>query len=59
MELPEEYKKESWQMDPKEKLGSIPELKEEGNNLYKSGKTKEAAEKYFQALGMLEQLMLR
>ncbi len=27
--------------------------------LYKEGKTKEASDKYSQALGMLEQLMLR
>lgn len=59
IELPDQYKKESWQMDPDEKLNSVPNLKEEGNNLYKAKQFKEASVKYSDAIGMLEQLMLR
>ncbi|EDO41295.1 predicted protein [Nematostella vectensis] len=56
---PGEYKKETWQMDPKEKLAAIPKYKEEGNELYVDGKYKDAAEKYAEALGCLEQLSIR
>ena len=30
-----EYEKESWQMDADEKLDSVPQLKTEGNKLFK------------------------
>jgi AH receptor-interacting protein len=46
-------------MDADEKLGSVPKLKEEGNQLFKAGKLEEAAQKYADAIGRLEQLMLR
>ena len=46
-------------MDAGEKMGKIPQLREEGNDLYRKGKVKEAVDKYSMALGMLEQLMLR
>ena len=59
VENPDEYKKESWQMDADEKLTSVPKLKEEGNKLYGEKQYKEAADKYADALGRLEQLMLR
>ena len=59
VENPDEYKKESWQMDADEKLTSVPKLKEEGNKLYSTKQFKEAADKYADALGRLEQLMLR
>jgi len=59
VENPDEYKKESWQMDADEKLTSVPKLKEEGNKLYSAKQFKEAADKYADALGRLEQLMLR
>ena len=59
VEQPDEYKKESWQMDAGEKMGEIPSLKEEGNRLYQEKKVDEAEEKYKTAIGMLEQLMLR
>ena len=59
MEQPENYKKEAWQMDADEKMGEVPALKEQGNQLYASKKLDEAAEKYRLAIGMLEQLMLR
>ncbi|XP_054724004.1 AH receptor-interacting protein-like isoform X2 [Uloborus diversus] len=59
VELPGEYEKESWSMDPEEKLRSIPELKEIGNSLFKSQQYEEASKKYVEALGRLEQLILR
>ncbi len=59
VELPDEYKKESWQMDADEKLTSVPKLKEEGNLLYKEKQFKDASDKYAEAIGRLEQLMLR
>ncbi len=46
-------------MDADEKLVSVPKLKEEGNQLFKSGKLEDAAQKYADAIGRLEQLMLR
>lgn len=59
IELPEDYQAETWQMKPDEKLGKVPELKEQGNQLFRQKKVKEAAEKYGMAITLLEQLMLR
>ena len=56
---PEDYEKESWQMDADEKLDSVPQLKADGNQLFGSKDYAGASEKYRQALGRLEQLMLR
>lgn len=46
-------------MSEDERLVSIPTLKEEGNALYKAGDHEAASKKYSEALGRLEQLMLR
>ncbi|GFS94749.1 AH receptor-interacting protein [Nephila pilipes] len=54
-----EYKKEAWTMNPQEKLKIIPELKETGNQLYKKQQYEEASKKYAEALGLVEQLLLR
>ncbi|XP_021361428.1 AH receptor-interacting protein-like isoform X2 [Mizuhopecten yessoensis] len=59
VENPGEYEKESWVMTEDEKLKAIPNLKEEGNAYYKQKQYTEAAEKYGEALGMLEQLVLK
>ena len=59
VELPDEYKKESWQMDADEKLVSLSRLKEEGNEFYGQKKYKAAADKYSEAISRLEQLLLR
>ncbi|TRY70478.1 hypothetical protein TCAL_10314 [Tigriopus californicus] len=59
IELPEDYQAETWQMKPDEKLGKVPELKEQGNRLFRQKKVKEASEKYGMAITLLEQLMLR
>ncbi|XP_046980584.1 aryl-hydrocarbon-interacting protein-like 1 isoform X2 [Schistocerca americana] len=58
VEGPEEYKKESWQMNADEKLSAVPKLRERGNQLYKEKNFDEAAGLYAEALGLLEQLML-
>ncbi|XP_035213676.1 AH receptor-interacting protein-like [Stegodyphus dumicola] len=59
VEKPGEYEKESWSMEPEEKLKSIPELKEIGNKLYQNKQYDEAVKKYVEALGRIEQLLLR
>ncbi|CAH1778954.1 unnamed protein product [Owenia fusiformis] len=59
IQQPTEYKKESWTLNEKEKQAAVPKLKEEGNTLYKAKKTKEASEKYFEAISYLETLMLK
>ena len=53
------YEKEFWAMSEEERIASIPALKEEGNGLYKAGDHEGANKKYSEALGRLEQLMLR
>nr|CAD7454279.1 unnamed protein product [Timema tahoe] len=58
VEAPEDYEKESWQMNEEEKLGAVPALREEGNRLYRGKDYVAAASKYTQAIGLLEQLML-
>nr|CAD7428299.1 unnamed protein product [Timema monikensis] len=58
VEAPEDYEKESWQMNEEEKLGAVPALREEGNRLYRGRDYVAAASKYAQAIGLLEQLML-
>ena len=59
IELPDEYAKESWQLDVDEKLTSVSQLRSEGNQLYSNKKLEEATEKYGEAIGRLEQLILR
>ncbi|XP_069703737.1 AH receptor-interacting protein [Periplaneta americana] len=55
---PEDYEKESWQMNEEEKLNAIPSLHANGNVLFRNKEYKAASDKYAQAIGMLEQLML-
>ncbi|XP_074642200.1 AH receptor-interacting protein-like [Tubulanus polymorphus] len=59
VEEPGDYRKEAWSMNEDEKIDAIPKLKEEGNLLYKEKKYKAAADVYAEAIGMLEQLLLR
>ena len=59
IELPEQYEKESWQLNDDEKLAQIQELKEKGNRLYKEKDIKGAENSYSYAIGMIEQLMLK
>ena len=59
IEEPGDYKQESWAMDFDEKLAAVPKLKEQGNQHYREKKYASAAASYSEALGLLEQLMLR
>ncbi len=59
VDLPGEYEKDSWAMNEGEQQEAIPRLKTEGNALFIQKKYDEAAEKYAQALGFLENLLLK
>lgn len=59
IERPEDYEKDSWTLTDDEKLQKIPIFKEQGNKFFSEKKYSEAAEKYFAALGFLEQLVLK
>uniref|UniRef100_A0A1B6LD13 peptidylprolyl isomerase n=1 Tax=Graphocephala atropunctata TaxID=36148 RepID=A0A1B6LD13_9HEMI len=54
-----EYAQESWQLTEDEKLAAVPQLREQGNDLYRQRQYTAAADKYAQAIGYLEQLLLR
>ena len=45
-------------MNEEEKLKAIPDLHAQGNSLFKNKDYKAASDKYAQAIGLLEQLML-
>ena len=59
VEQPGEYTKDAWALSEEEQIKIVPVLKESGNELFKKKMYKEAGEKYEEALGHLEQLMLR
>lgn len=59
VELPHEYKKETWQLNEDERLRRLPDLKETGNKKYIEGNYRDASDAYAEALGILEQLMLK
>lgn len=59
IESPSEYEKDSWQLDDTEKTAAIERLRDEGNELYRQGKSEAAEGKYKIALGMIEQLLMK
>lgn len=59
VEQPEEYEKESWQLSEEEMRFTVPMLREEGNQVFKSKDYARASKIYAKAIGMLEQLMLK
>jgi len=59
VEQPDEYKQDSWQLTDQQKWTAIPKLRQVGNELYREGKPAEAAEKYYEALCYLEQLVAK
>lgn len=59
MEQPEDYEKETWQMEVPERIEKIPQLKQQGNEEYRKKNYAKAAEMYATALSILEQLMLK
>lgn len=58
-ELPDEYEKESWQLNDAEKLKTVDRLKNKGNDMYKAKNYIMAEHNYRNALGMIEQLILK
>lgn len=59
IEQPDEYEKESWQLNEDEKLTTVESYRIKGNEMFKNNKIKEAEENYSYALSILEQLMLK
>ncbi|XP_055844802.1 AH receptor-interacting protein isoform X2 [Episyrphus balteatus] len=59
IEMPEDYEKERWQMSDDEKMQATHDLREKGNQFYKEKNYPKAEECYSQAIGILEQLMLK
>lgn len=59
VEKPGDYKKDAWILNETERISMIPVLKESGNNFFKEKKYAEASEKYREALGFLEDLLLK
>lgn len=55
----DEYEKESWQLNETEKSIAIENLRQKGNQLYKEKNFDEAEKSYRNALGMVEQLILK
>lgn len=53
------FEKDTWTLTDEEKIAKIPLLKEKGNMLYKEQKYSEAADKYGEAIGLLEQLSMK
>jgi AH receptor-interacting protein len=59
VEQPEDYEKESWQMNEDEKLKLVPQLKELGNEEFKKRNYQTASDHYAKAIGIIEQLMIK
>ena len=53
------FEKEVWTLSDEEKIAKLPKLKEAGNELFKQKRFAEAADKYAEAIGMLEQLAMK
>lgn len=56
---PGSYQLDMWAMSDQEKLELVPQIHEEGNVLFKQGKTKEASEKYYNAIACLKNLQMK
>ncbi|XP_055585583.1 AH receptor-interacting protein [Uranotaenia lowii] len=59
IENPEEYQKESWQLNDSEKIEQVKALREKGNDAYRRKDYTTATEAYSYATGLVEQLMLK
>jgi len=53
------FEKEVWTLTDEEKIAKLPKLKEAGNEFFKQKRFAEAADKYAEAIGMLEQLAMK
>ncbi|XP_065083417.1 AH receptor-interacting protein [Ochlerotatus camptorhynchus] len=59
IERPEEYQKDSWQLNDEEKLDQVQRQREKGNECYARKDYEGATEAYSFATGLVEQLMLK
>ncbi|XP_066443396.1 AH receptor-interacting protein isoform X1 [Eleutherodactylus coqui] len=59
VEDPGSYRQDAWAMSDDEKLGAVPLLHQEGNQLYKEGNIPEAAAKYYEAIACLKSLQMK
>ncbi|KAJ8001052.1 hypothetical protein DPEC_G00187160 [Dallia pectoralis] len=57
--VPGSFRLDIWAMSDEEKLKVVPQIHEEGNALYKKGNTKEASEKYHNAIACLKNLQMK
>eukprot|EP00079_Xenopus_tropicalis_P027119 XP_012821332.1 PREDICTED: AH receptor-interacting protein isoform X1 [Xenopus tropicalis] len=56
---PGSYRQDAWAMTDQEKMEAVPVLHQEGNQLYKQGKTNDAAAKYYEAIACLKSLQMK
>jgi AH receptor-interacting protein len=59
VEQPDDYQKDSWQLNDEEKINMVKVSKDRGNEKYNAKDYKAAQESYAHAIGLLEQLMLK
>ena len=56
---PNSYERETWTMSEDEKLSRILFLKESGNEDFRNNKLDKATDKYYEAVALLDQLLLK
>lgn len=56
---PGTFRLDVWAMSDKEKLEAVPQIHEEGNNLFKEGQIQLAAEKYYNGIACLKNLQMK
>ena len=56
---PDSYERETWTMSEDEKLLRILFLKESGNEDFRNDKLEKATDKYYEAVALLDQLLLK
>ncbi|XP_075436750.1 AH receptor-interacting protein isoform X3 [Ascaphus truei] len=59
VQAPGSYRQDAWAMSDAEKLGAVPLLHQEGNQLYKEEQTAGAAAKYYEAIACLKSLQMK
>ncbi|OXB57461.1 hypothetical protein ASZ78_010176 [Callipepla squamata] len=59
VEEPGSYQQDPWAMTDEEKLQAVPLIHQEGNELYRQGKVREAATKYYDAIACLKNLQMK
>ncbi|XP_077627558.1 AH receptor-interacting protein isoform X2 [Crocuta crocuta] len=59
VESPGTYQQDPWAMTDEEKAKAVPLIHQEGNRLYREGRVKEAAAKYYDAIACLKNLQMK